>query len=119
KFIAIMNRCKGAKDDPAQFSWFVDPIALFRVTARGNVGAQTALAFLPVLGLDGLQAVGGSLTFASGDFDMITHLHVLLEDPRTGVLEMLAMDAGDTTPENWVPADVGSYTTLNWDAQTT
>jgi hypothetical protein len=119
KFITIMNRCKGAKDDPAQFTWFVDPIALFRVSSRGNVGAQTALAFLPVLGLDGFQAIGGSLTFASGDFDMITHLHVLLEEPRTGVLELLAMDAGDTTPENWVPADVGSYTTINWDAQQT
>src|SRR5690606_32118988 len=33
KFITIMNRCKGAKDDPAQFSWFVDPIALFRVAS--------------------------------------------------------------------------------------
>jgi hypothetical protein len=119
KFIAIMNRCKGAKDDPAQFTWYVDPIALVRVSSRGNVAAQTTLAFLPVLGLDGFQAVGGSLTFASGDFDMITHLHVLLEEPRTGVLEMLAMDAGDTTPENWVPNDVGSYTTLNWDAQQT
>ena len=34
-------------------------------------------------------------------------------------MEMLAMKADDTTPEKWVPADVGSYTTLNWDGKKT
>lgn len=118
-FVAIMRRCRGTKADPAQFTFFVDPIDLVRVSSRGNTSAQVGLALLPVLGLDGFDAVGGSVTFAAGDFDSVTHLHVKLTEPRTGVLEMIALEADDTTPEKWVPADVGSYTTLNWDAHKT
>jgi len=73
------------------------------------------MAMLPVLGLDGIEAVGGSMTFATEEFDDITHLHLLLDSPRKGVVEMLALDSGDTTPEPWVPADVATYVTLNWD----
>ena len=119
QYVTIMRRCSGTKDDPAQLTFFVDPIGLYRVASRGNAGAQVGLALLPVLGLDGFEALGGSITFAAEDFDMITHLHVKLSEPRTGVIEMLAMKADDTTPEKWVPGDVASYTTLNWDADKT
>ncbi len=119
RFVAIMRRCRGTKEDPAQLTFYVDPISLYRVGSRGNVGAQVGLALLPVLGLDGLEALGGSLTFAAGDFDMITHLHVKISEPRTGIMEMLALKADSTQPEKWVPADVGSYTTINWDADRT
>lgn len=119
QFVAIMRRCRGTKEDPAQFTFFVDPISLYRVSSRGNAGAQIGLALLPSLGLDGLESLGGSVTFAADDFDMITHLHVKISEPRTGIMEMLALKADDTTPEKWVPADVGSYTTINWDAQKT
>jgi hypothetical protein len=118
-FAAIMRRCKGTKEDPAQFTWFVDPISLVRVSARGNVGVQAGLAFLPALGLDGFQAVGGSVTFAAGDFDVVAHMHIALSEPRTGVLEMIALEGGDSTPEDWVPADVASYTTLHWNPEQT
>ncbi len=119
QFVAIMRRCRGTKEDPAQFTFFVDPISLYRVSSRGNAGAQVGLAVLPVLGLDGFEALGGSVTFAADDFDMITHLHVKLSEPRTGVIEMLALKAEDSTPERWVPADAGSYTTIHWDADKT
>ena len=116
KFTAVMRRCGGAKDEPAGLTWFVDPIKLYRVSTRGNFSAQAGLALLPVLGLDGLQGVGGSLSFATEDFDMLAHLHITLEEPRTGVVEMLALEAGDVAPEPWVPADASSYTTINWNA---
>lgn len=119
KFTAIMQRCAGTKDERPQLSWFVDPIELFRTAVRGNSGAQLALAFLKPLGLDGLQGVGGSVILGTEEFDTIAHIHVLLDNPRRGVIEMLAMSAGDSTPEPWVPNDVASYTTLNWDVETT
>jgi hypothetical protein len=40
-----------------------------------------------------------------------------LAESRRGVLKMLALAPVDTTPERWVPADVSTYTTLNWDVQ--
>ena len=97
----------------------MDPITAFSRLSRGNTGAQTVLALFPALGLNGIQGAGGSITFATEEFDALTHLHLLLDSPRKGVLELLALKSGDTTPETWVPADAASYMTVNWDlAQT-
>ena len=115
KFTTIMRRCVGSEDETPQITFFVDPIALAKRITRGNIAAAAGMAMLPVLGLDGIEAVGGSMTFATEEFDDITHLHLLLDSPRSGVVEMLALDSGDTTPEPWVPADVATYVTLNWD----
>jgi hypothetical protein len=117
-FNSIMSRCAGAVDDPPQITYFVDPIEIVRTVARGSVAA-TGLALIPVLGLDGVKGVGGSLTFASGEFDDVQHLHVLLDNPRAGVVQLLAMKPGDITPEPWVPGDVITYNTLNWDFKLT
>ncbi len=117
KFTTVMNRCLGAKDDPPQFSWYLDPIRLAKVASRGNAGAQTAIALLPAIGLDGFQAVGGSITMATGDFDSVSHLHFMLDEPRSGVLDAIAITSGDTTPEAWVPSDAASYLTINFDAE--
>ncbi len=117
-FTAIMSRCAGAVDDPPQITYFVDPIELVRSVARGGFAA-TGLALIPVLGLDGVKGVGGSMTFATGEFDDVQHLHVLLDNPRAGVVELLAMKSADVTPESWIPPDVITYSTLNWDFQRT
>lgn len=114
RFNTIMSRCQGTPDDPPQITYYADPVTIARVAARGNVAASTGLALLPVLGIDGILGVGGSMTFATGEFDDVNHFHLLLESPRSGVVEMLAMGSGDTTPERWVPSDAMSYTTLHW-----
>jgi len=119
KFISIMNRCAGSVDDPPQITWYVDAIEVVRRVSRGNSALQTGLALLPVLGLDGLKGVGGSVTFATGEFDDVFHTHLLLESPRGGVLEMVAFGSGDVTPEPWIPADAASYFTLHWKLQDT
>ncbi len=114
-FAAVMRRCAGTEDQPPQVEFFIDPVTLFSRASRGNVGAQTLVALFPALGVNGVRGIGGSMTFAAEDFDAITHLHLLLDSPRQGVLELIAPRAGDTTPENWVPADAASYMTVNWD----
>ncbi len=119
KFTTIMSRCRGTKDERPQFTWYADPIAVVRNLSRGNTTAQIGLSILPTLGLDGLQAVGGSLIYATEEFDGIAHLHIMLDNPRAGVIEMLALESGDTTPEPWVPEDVFSYTTMHWDVDRT
>jgi hypothetical protein len=75
------------------------------------------IALLPAIGLDGFQAVGGSMTMATGEFDSVGHFHIMLDDPRSGVLEALAFTSGDTTPEPWVPTDAASYMTVNFDVE--
>lgn len=117
QFNAIMSRCAGSSDDPPQLTFFVDPIEVVRATARGNFAVQTAVALFPLLGLDGVKGLGGSLTLATGDFDQVAHFHLLIEEPRAGIVKVLAFGSGDTTPEPWVPSDASSYTTLHWNVQ--
>lgn len=118
-FAAVRKRCAGAQGDPAQVEWFVDPIALARGVTGDNAGARIALAVLPTLGLDGLLGLGGSVSVATEQFDILTHMHLLLDTPRAGVLEMIALKDGDLTPERWVPTDAAAYMTLRWDVQQT
>ncbi len=119
EFTAIMRRSAGTKDERPQITFFVDPIEFFRNVTRGNFGAQATLALLPSLGLDGVKAAGGSIIFATEDFDSISHFHLMLDNPREGVLEMLALESGDLVPEDWVPRDAASYMTVYWNLEKT
>jgi hypothetical protein len=119
KFTTIMRRCLSSEEDPPQITWFVDPVELAVAVTRGNFNAQAIVALMPVLGLDGLKGAGGAVTLGAGDFDMVVHSHLLLEPPREGVVEMLALGSGKGTPEPWVPQSAAGYATLYWDAQRT
>jgi hypothetical protein len=113
KYNTLINRCMDGIEQP-HLSWYVDPIALVRRLASGSLAA-TGLALFPVLGLDGLQAAGGTITLAPGEYDGVQHMHILLDNPRVGVIDAVALASGDMTPEAWVPADCVSYSTIHWD----
>jgi hypothetical protein len=119
RYTAIMSRCRGEKNDTPQITWFVDPIGIFQTFARGNLGMTAALAFFPRLGLDGLSGAGGNIFLDTEAFDALHHAHILLENPRAGVLEAIALKSGDLSPPAWVPADVTSYISLHWDGRQT
>ena len=111
-FISVMNRCQTADGERAQVTFFADPINLIRSIGQQNAQARVGLALLPTIGLDGLKGLGGSLTFATESFDSIMHAHLLLDNPRDGVIQVIALGTGDTTPERWVPANAAGYTTF-------
>ena len=117
KFITIMNRCRGTKDLPNDFRFFVDPISLVKSTTRGNAGAQLALNFLPILGLDGFLGVGGSMIINEMDFESVAHMHILLSNPRAGIFEMLALKPGEYEPQPWVPNNAVSYVSASLDTK--
>ncbi len=114
-FITIMQTCRTAGDEPPHVIWYADPIGLFRNFMRGNAGATVALAMLPSLGLDGVQAAGGSVSFATQRYDDLTHMHLLLDNPRTGILSLANLRSGDITPAPWVPDNIDTYMTGHWD----
>ena len=118
-FVTLDRLIGKAEGAPAHLSWFVDPIALVRATTRRNTAAQVGLAALPALGLDGLTAVGGSISFNRGAFETIIQAYLLLDVPRSGVIEMIALQPTETEPEAWVPDDVASYATFTWDIDRT
>ena len=113
KFITIMNRCRGTDDAPIDARAFLDPIELVRGITRGDIGAQFVLNLLPALGLDGLLGLGGSVISNVDGYESISHLHVLMANPRAGILEMLAVRPGDCDPHPWVPNDITNYMTGN------
>lgn len=115
KFTTVMSRSMGSKGEEPQVTWFLDPLEFARRIGRGNASFQTGLAIVAGLGLDGVKGIGGSLAFATEEFDGIFHTHLLLDSPRKGVIEALALQPGDVTPEPWVPAGIESYATMNWD----
>jgi hypothetical protein len=117
RYSTIMRRTRGTKDERPQVTFFLDPIALFRSAGQDDIGSQAVIAALPVVGLDGLHAVGGGVVLSPEEYDLIGHLYVLMAEPREGVLEMIAPKDVDPTPEPWVPATVASYSTLQWDLQ--
>ncbi|MDP6553806.1 MAG: DUF3352 domain-containing protein [Pirellulaceae bacterium] len=119
KFKTIMSRCGGDDDEQPHVTFYADPFALAQRITRGNFGGQAALATAAGLGIDGINGIGGSMVFATDEFDGVMHAHILLESPREGVVKMIALDSGDTTPEPWVPTDVASYSTLYWDIDQT
>ncbi len=117
-FTAIMKRCAGDEDEQPQITFFIDPLEMTKRIARGSLAGQAVIALLPALGLDGVRGLGGSVALATEQYDNVTQVHLMLDSPRKGVVEILAMRGGDLTPEPWVPADAVSYTSLNWDFET-
>jgi hypothetical protein len=112
-FNAVMSHCMGARDEQPQAVFYFNPMLLLECIGRDNAGAMMAVNMAPVLGLNGLKAIGGSVALDVGGLDSIIHAQALLDSPRKGVLEVIALDPGNVQPEKWVPSGVASYTTLH------
>ncbi len=115
KFITIMNRCRGGQATLPEARIFIDPIELARSATRGDIGSQFVINLLPILGLDGLLGMGGSILLNEDDFASVTHAHVLLAEPRKGIFQMFAFRPTDYRPEAWMPVGASNYFTSSWD----
>lgn len=117
-FTAVMSRSMGAEFEDPQLTFFVNPNDIIsRLIARGG-GAAFIQPIVKELGLPKIRGFGGS-AFRGGDVvENITHVHVVIDPPRDGFFGVLRPDDVEITPPNWVPQDVGSYSTLQWDIET-
>lgn len=115
-FVSILRECSGHLDEPPQVILYADPIGLVKAFAGRSTGGRIAIATFPSLGLDGILGVGGTTSFRTEKWDALTQLHLLLDNPRSGVLTLLRFKEGDITPPNYVPANAYGYNTLYADA---
>jgi hypothetical protein len=113
-FTSILQQCRRPQDPPPHLIFFADPVELVRNFGRGNPGTQFVMGLLPSLGVDGLQGVGGAFTGSVGGYDDLSHFHVLLENPRAGVMQLPAFEEGDTTPQPFVPHATETYMAWRW-----
>lgn len=118
-FVTLERLVGRAEGLPAQASWYVDPINLVRHSTRGNTGVQVGLAVLPALGLDGVAGLGGSIAFQHEQFEQIAQAYVLLDVPRAGAVELIALRPTTLEPEPWVFDDLTSYAEFTWDFERT
>lgn len=117
KFTTIMNKCGSIDDQPLALSFFVDPIMLARSATQGNATAGLVFGALRVLGIDGINGIGGSAIFNEQEYESIFHAHLLLSSPREGIFEMIALKPGMHEPEPFVPDNCASYMTSHWDTR--
>lgn len=118
-FATILRECRRKQDPPPHLIVYVDPITLLNHIGRDNGGMQFALAMMPMIGIDGIKGLGAAITYATDEYDDLTQVHALLENPRSGVLQLPAFEPGDTAPQKFVPRAIESYLTLNWNLRTT
>lgn len=117
-FNALMSHCQGLPGETPQAVFYLNPLLLVDCIGRNNPQAMMMANMLPLLGLDGLQAFGGSIAWDVGEFDTVVHAHLLLSSPRTGVLKAIALGTASLEPEKWVPSQVAQYTTLQVEPET-
>jgi hypothetical protein len=118
-FASVMARCVGAEETRPQITFFVDPYRLVERLVKRGGAAAFVWPIIEELGLGKIRGVGGS-AFRGGEvFDDITHFHVLIDPPRDGFFGVLRPQTCESLPPNWVPADVSTYTSMNWDFETT
>ena len=91
----IVNLVSGLAGDPSQ-------------------AAQVGV-FMQLLGLAQIKSIGGSYAMGSGAYDGVMKLFVHHEGPAQGALKIFALRTGEIKPESWVPGDVASYMSVNWD----
>ena len=119
RFTTIIRECRRKQDPPPHLIFYADPVGLAKNVGRGNGGLQMVLAMLPMLGLDGVAGLGGAATYSTNEYDSLAQFHLLLENPRAGILQLPAFETGDTTPQEFVPRDVESYSTWHLNLRTT
>jgi hypothetical protein len=115
RFATIIKNCRRPQDPPPHLIMFVEPIELARSFVHDSGRMQFVMGMLPALGVDGLQAVGGAFTYATDEYDDLSQFHVLLANPRAGVMQVPAFETGDTAPQPFVPLAMETYMTMNYD----
>ncbi len=118
RFATILRNCRRPQDPPPHLLFFADPLGLVRDFGRDSGGVKFAMGLMPALGVDGIAGIGGATTVSTEQYDSLTHFHVLLENPRAGVLQIPAFNAGSTTPQDWVPRGIETYMTWNLNLRT-
>lgn len=114
-FTAAVTAGTADPDGQPQIVFFVDPEQILEAIAQSGGPAAMTYQILDSFGLDGFEGIGGTLRISGEQFESVTHIHVLLDSTREGVLAVVQPKAGKLVPESFVPADVGGYITLRWD----
>jgi len=126
-----MLRCaKAAGGEAAHVRWFVEPMGYLEVVRAMQGGRKRRgtdmLKVLAHQGFDAVKGLGGHVTFAAGEYEIL-HRTLVYAPPveRTGddtgtdkynlAARMLDFGQGRAlAPQDWVPREVTSHLTFTW-----
>lgn len=117
----VMNRCRAASGDLApQARWFAEPLGLAKaIRILRDAPAPEGTDMLKVIenqGFAALKSLGGHVNFAVGQYDLLHRTAAYAPKPYEKAMRMLVFPNGENLkPQSWVPADVATYITVNWD----
>lgn len=106
----VSERLGAGDESPPQLVAFIDPVGIFRAAAQENASMRIALATLPILGIDGVKGAAAAIWINEGEWDSLFRAHLLLDNPRAGILKMARLLPCDPTPVDAIPAELSSYT---------
>ncbi len=121
-FSYLVKKCNGeGSSDSAQITWYLDPLGLVQAGLSANARTapqlQMVVGMFPVLGLDKLKAIGGTVEFANSEFDTLSRFLVYIEQPTSGLMNVFKFPAGAQSPPSWVSNSASSFSSVNWDIE--
>jgi hypothetical protein len=134
-FQAVQSRCSEHVPETADpIRWFVKPLPFAKAWREANPPLEKRKGpdYVEILGrqgFDAVQAAGGLLAFNEGPHSL-RHCSLVYAPPLEGrdpetvdrydlAARMLRFpNVPDVAPPEWVPQDMGGWTSLQWDLQT-
>lgn len=122
-FSAVLNRCRETAADLApQVRWWVDPFGLASALRASERPPREHnpdwLAILASQKFNAIQGVGGYVNFAYGNYGILHRSVVYAPRPHELAMRMLAFPNGhDFAPQAWIPRNVATYATFQWEMQ--
>lgn len=130
---AIRARCRAGADGTEvvpDVSWYLEPFGYAEVVRAASgrerrKGADMLKAFKNQ-GFTAIQGVGGFVNFSTGKYELV-HRTMVYAPPVAGrdansvdkytlAARMLRFPSSENLgPQDWVPPDVATYSTFNWD----
>ncbi len=118
---AVMQRCRqGAAELEPQARWFVEPLGLLEairvIRPREESEGTDVLKVMKNQGFTAIRGAGGFINFCTGDYDLLHRTAVYAPPPYEKAMRMLVFpNSTDLEPQPWVPPDVATYASFNWD----
>ncbi|HEV8072317.1 MAG TPA: DUF3352 domain-containing protein [Planctomycetaceae bacterium] len=104
---------------PSVLTWYVNPVTLVQAFVKSSDSVDQsvgmAMAVLPLLGLNNLKAIGGTVHMDTDEYDSVSRILVYVDQPVSGLLSVFHFPAAKQAPPRWVSEDSTAYVAINWD----
>jgi hypothetical protein len=111
----------GKQEGPSVLTWYVNPVTLVQAVVKSSDSIDQsvgmAMAVLPLLGLNNLKGIGGTVHMDTEEYDSVSRIMVYCDQPVSGLLGVFHFPATKQIPPQWVTEDSSTYVAINWDIQ--